>query len=52
MASVRPAAAATSMVRGVTGLTSVSIAASTSASGVNRVIVCIASDAKAIGLLI
>ena len=46
-ASTRPAAAATSMVRGVTGFTSRSTVASTSASGVSRVMVCIVSDAAA-----
>ena len=47
-ASARPAAAVTSSVRGVTGFTSESTVASTSASGVSRVIVCIGSDAAAI----
>ena len=47
-ASARPAAAATSSVRGVTGFTSESTIASTSASGVSRVMVCIVSDAAAI----
>jgi hypothetical protein len=45
VASVRPAAAVTSIVRGVTGPTSPSIINSASASGVSREIICIASDA-------
>jgi len=45
VASARPAAAETSIVRGVTGFTSASIISSASVSGVSREIVCIASDA-------
>ena len=47
-ASVRPAAAVRSTVRGVIGFTPKSTIASTSASGVRRAIICIVSDAAAI----
>src|SRR5471032_2483926 len=46
-AKIRPAAPVNSTVRGVTGFTSRSIIATTSASGVNREIDCIVSDAAA-----